>query len=158
MAYKPATPETDQLCSLPETVVRHSSWSDSFGCFIDISERTSPWKFGAQWSRECYCGFATPTVLAPASKASVASSGDDNELCGAGICLNVYQFNKVPITTWSSSSVSSTMISSPATPTLEEFVPQVQCDMPRGGDHGQKCGNILLPTTTVVIAPNAETA
>ncbi|KAM7192454.1 hypothetical protein V8F33_008329 [Rhypophila sp. PSN 637] len=39
-------------------------------------------------SRECDCGFATPTVSAPASECTVACSSDDNELHGAGMRLS----------------------------------------------------------------------
>ncbi|KAK4647430.1 uncharacterized protein QC761_101440 [Podospora bellae-mahoneyi] len=80
----------------------------SLGCFVDTAARILPHKiigtddmtaakcaencadydfFGTQWSRECFC--------------------DDNELCGAGMRLNVYSFDKETTTTSSSEPTSS---------------------------------------------------
>ena len=104
------------LYSLPNVPVRGPAslpGITSLGCFVDTASRVFPFKatdandmtaakcaancagypyFGTQWSRECYCGTTAPTVTAPASECSMACSGDDGELCGAGMRLNVYQF------------------------------------------------------------------
>ncbi len=109
----------------------------SLGCFADSDTRIFPFKvtdandmtaakcaancagypyFGTQWSRECYCGTTTPTVSAPASECSMACSGDDNELCGAGMRLNVYQFGSE-----SAPTASSPPTSTPSAPVVDGF-------------------------------------
>ncbi|VBB71455.1 Putative protein of unknown function [Podospora comata] len=95
----------------------------SLGCFVDTAARILPHNiigtddmtaakcaencadydfFGTQWSRECFCGSILPTEQATASDCSMPCSGDDNELCGAGMRLNVYSFDKETTTTSSS--------------------------------------------------------
>lgn len=48
--------------------------------------------FGAEYSRECYCGdsFNAGSVAAPASDCDMACEGDADEYCGAGNRLSVY--------------------------------------------------------------------
>ncbi len=101
--------------------------------------------FGTQWSRECYCGSTAPTVPAPASECSTACSGNDDELCGAGMRLNVYQFGSEP-----APSPSSPPTSTPSAPVVDGFeyqrcytdnVPEVDCAMPCSGDGSETCGN-----------------
>ncbi|KAK4184466.1 WSC domain-containing protein [Podospora australis] len=105
----------------------------SLGCFQDTGARVLPNKiigaddmtaakcaencagypyFGTQWSRECYCGTEAPTLAAPASECNMPCSGNDNELCGAGMRLNVYSFGAAEAT---STSTSSTVASSTST-------------------------------------------
>jgi len=86
----------------------------ALGCFVDSGSRILPSKvistndmtaakcavncagydyFGTQWSSECYCGSILPTNPAPASECNMACSGNPDEMCGAGMRLNVYQMN-----------------------------------------------------------------
>jgi len=88
------------------------------GCFVDSGERIFPHRvisspdmtaakcaencegydyFGTQWSSECYCGSVAPTVPADPSECNMPCSGDPNEICGAGMRLTVYQFDKAPV-------------------------------------------------------------
>ncbi|WYZ46036.1 hypothetical protein EsH8_IX_000261 [Colletotrichum jinshuiense] len=90
----------------------------SLGCFVDNGQRVLPSKsisandmtaakcaancagydyFGTQWSSECYCGSIAPTVPAPASDCDKACSGNDDELCGGSMRLNVYK--NAPVST-----------------------------------------------------------
>ncbi|KAK0732550.1 WSC domain-containing protein [Apiosordaria backusii] len=111
----------------------------SLGCFVDSAARILPNNiigaddmtaakcalncagydfFGTQWSRECFCGSILPTEPAPASDCSMPCSGDDNELCGAGMRLNVYSFNKESTSTTSSEPATSSPTS---VPTIDGF-------------------------------------
>ncbi|KAK4175772.1 WSC domain-containing protein [Triangularia setosa] len=84
------------------------------GCFVDSPGRVLPSKlisthdmtaakcaancagydfFGTQWSSECYCGSVEPTDVAPASECNMPCSGNSDEICGAGMRLNVYEFD-----------------------------------------------------------------
>ncbi|KAK0736199.1 WSC domain-containing protein [Apiosordaria backusii] len=86
----------------------------SLGCFVDSGSRVLPSKiisthdmtaakcaincagydyFGTQWSSECYCGSNAPTDPAPASECNMPCSGNPDETCGAGMRLNVYEFD-----------------------------------------------------------------
>ncbi|KAK4203969.1 WSC domain-containing protein [Triangularia verruculosa] len=107
----------------------------SLGCFVDNTARILPNNiigaddmtaarcalncagydfFGTQWSRECFCGSILPTEQASASDCSMPCSGDDNELCGAGMRLNVYSFDKeLPPTSSSEPTPSSTSSPTP---------------------------------------------
>ncbi|KAK0660111.1 WSC domain-containing protein [Cercophora samala] len=118
----------------------------SLGCFVDTAARVLPNNiigaddmtaakcaencadydfFGTQWSRECFCGSILPTEPAPSSDCSMPCAGDDNELCGAGMRLNVYSFDKEPttVTTTTTSDPTSSPTSEPATPvtTIDGF-------------------------------------
>ncbi|KAG7291999.1 hypothetical protein NEMBOFW57_002029 [Staphylotrichum longicolle] len=95
----------------------------SLGCFVDSPGRILPNKiistddmtatkcalncagypyFGTEWGRECYCGSDAPTVPAPLSECSMVCSGNNDELCGASMRLNVYKFDApAPTTTQS---------------------------------------------------------
>ncbi|KAG7289214.1 hypothetical protein NEMBOFW57_005577 [Staphylotrichum longicolle] len=105
------------LYCLPDGPVRKPaslSGITSLGCFVDSPNHIFPFKvtdaddmtaakcaancagypyFGTQWSRECYCGTTAPTVPAPAAECSMACSGNDDELCGAGMRINVYHLD-----------------------------------------------------------------
>ncbi|KAK4666514.1 hypothetical protein QC763_300910 [Podospora pseudopauciseta] len=87
----------------------------ALGCFVDTGSRVLPSKvisthdmtaekcaancrgydyFGTQWSSECYCGSNKPTDAAPASECNMPCSGNPDETCGAGMRLNVYEFDR----------------------------------------------------------------
>ncbi|KAK4207615.1 WSC domain-containing protein [Rhypophila decipiens] len=87
----------------------------SLGCFVDGEPRVLPYNiigaddmtaakcaahcegydyFGTQYSRECYCGTSAPAQAAPASECSMPCAGNADELCGAGMRLNVYKFDE----------------------------------------------------------------
>ncbi|KAK4172123.1 WSC domain-containing protein [Triangularia setosa] len=115
----------------------------SLGCFVDNAARVLPNNvigtddmtaakcavncagydfFGTQWSRECFCGSTLSTEPAPASDCSMPCSGDDNELCGAGMRLNVYSFDKELASTTSSEPTSSpTSVSTTPATTIDGF-------------------------------------
>ncbi|KAH9995212.1 WSC-domain-containing protein [Xylariaceae sp. FL0662B] len=46
--------------------------------------------FGTEYGRECYCGNIPPLNQVPESECSLPCSGNDDELCGAGLRLSVY--------------------------------------------------------------------
>lgn len=110
--YSIANPTVQGPASLPGAT--------SLGCFVDNADRLFPNNiistddmtaakcavncadfkyFGTQWGRECYCGSTAPTVSAPSAECSMPCAGDDKELCGAGMRLNVYKFDTPASTT-----------------------------------------------------------
>lgn len=135
------------LYSLDNVAVRGPATSlpgiTSLGCFVDSGSRIFPFKiidahdmtaakcaancagypyFGTQWSRECYCGVDAPTVSAPASECNMPCTGDDNELCGAGMRLNAYKFDAAAVEPTPSPSESSVVPApTPSAPVVDGF-------------------------------------
>lgn len=110
----------------------------SLGCFVDGGNRVLPSRiistpdmtaakcaencagyeyFGTEWSSECFCGTVAPTVSAPAADCSMACSGNDDELCGGSLRLNVYKFDSVAST--STTALASTAEASQSTSIAE---------------------------------------
>jgi hypothetical protein len=54
--------------------------------------------FGVEYGHECYCGASlnSGSLSAPTSECSFVCPGNNNEFCGAGNRLNVYQFGPDP--------------------------------------------------------------
>jgi hypothetical protein len=116
----------------------------SLGCFVDTADRILPNSiistddmtaakcavncagyeyFGTQWGRECYCGSVAPTVSASSSECSMPCAGDGNELCGAGMRLNVYKCDAVTTTaaTTTATTQPSTIPTTTPLPLLDGF-------------------------------------
>lgn len=45
---------------------------------------------GVQYYSECWCGNVHPTNLRPSSDCNTPCSGNQNQICGGGMRLNVY--------------------------------------------------------------------